>query len=199
MARPQFAIVGSGRSGTGFMAALMKANGLHWGHEEYYNPIRLEGDDQDESLMGDSSWLALPYLESEPYGRVIHVTREPIAVVRSLLSIRFFHPETEDAPYPQFLRRYSEVFQHADPVVRAVEFWVEWNRRCAAVAEVSMKIEELDYRMLSEILSSSIQPRGLDQRINHIPESLTIDYGSDSTPESSLLEYFCGRQKDFGY
>ena len=200
MAPPWFTIIGTGRSGTKYMAELMRANGLNCGHESYYSPIRMESGDQDESLDGDSSWLAVPYLEQDvPRSPTIHVTRNPVAVVKSLLEIRFFHPETEEAPFRQFLWKYSNIFQHEDPVVRAVEFWVEWNTRCKYLSDVTMPIEQLDYHVLSDLLKHQIYPQPLSRDINHAPESLQAGRVPDNTPNHVIVDYLRGRQKAFGY
>lgn len=199
MARPRFTIIGSGRSGTGYMAKLMQVNGLRCGHEGYYNPIHFDGGSQDESLDGDSSWLALPYLEQDPHGVVIHVTRDPVAVVKSLLSIRFFHPETEQAPFPRFIQKHSSIFDYHDPVKRSVEFWVEWNSRCREIAHRTMRIEKLDYPGLSFVLNHRITPRGLSNRINHEPASLHAGRQTDPTSTEEIIDLLAGRQKPFGY
>lgn len=139
---PRFAVVGTGRSGTGYVAELLRASGANCGHEGWWRP---DGTgDRTPGLDGDSSWLALPDLESRAWsGPVAHVVRHPVAVVRSLVGTRLFHPDQADGPYARFAREHCPEVDGLPPLEAAVEWWVAWNTRCAAVADVKLRVEDL--------------------------------------------------------
>jgi hypothetical protein len=56
-----FVVCGAGRSGTGYASQAFTATGHPCSHEEIFDPFR-HGPDFGE-LQGDSSWLALPFLD----------------------------------------------------------------------------------------------------------------------------------------
>lgn len=140
---PGFAVVGTGRSGTGYVAALLGVNGVTCGHEGWWRP---DGTgDRMPGLEGDSSWLALPDIESGVWtGPVAHVVRHPVATVRSLLGTRLFEPsEDVSEVYRQFALTHCPQVADLPPLEAAVEWWVAWNERCAAVARVKLRVEDL--------------------------------------------------------
>jgi hypothetical protein len=90
---PHFIVTGCARSGTGYTAALFSELGVSCTHEALFTPFseRFEGFSDER---GDSSWLAVPFLNELPPGTVVlHQTRHPAAVVASLVEIRFFSEE----------------------------------------------------------------------------------------------------------
>ncbi len=76
---PKAVIVGTGRSGTGFIAAMLNDLGVRCGHEGWWNPL----GQRESGLLVDSSWCAVPHLASFD-GPVFHVVRHPLDVVSSL-------------------------------------------------------------------------------------------------------------------
>src|SRR5829696_4436432 len=96
--RPKFVVVGCSRSGTGYIAKLLWKVGVPCGHEKYFDIWRvldrpspstfLEGFRQ---LQGEASFLAVPFVGELPAGTVVlHQLRNPVAVTRSHMGIRFF-------------------------------------------------------------------------------------------------------------
>lgn len=114
------------------MALVLRRNGVDCGHENWWtaDPKRVRA-----GLDGDSSWMALPAVESGDWsGPLVHLVREPVAVVRSFVALGFpdwlslpHVPELAGLPQPQL----------------AVEYWVTWNERCAAVADLTVRIEDV--------------------------------------------------------
>lgn len=192
---PRFAVIGTGRSGTGYIAAVMQANDINCGHEGWFKP-----DDRTPALDGDSSWLALPDIESGAWeGPVAHVVRNPVSVVRSLVGIKFFDAESEHEPYPQFARERCPEVRDLPPLEAAVEWWVAWNERCAKVADVKLRVEDLarhDWALaeLGEALSVTLDPA----------KSRTVARNTNSrkrapVPEQQVWDLLDGRARRFGY
>lgn len=131
MSAPRFAVTGTGRCGTGYIAAVLRRCGVKCGHENWWtaDPKRVQDD-----LDGDSSWLALPAVEAGEWsGPVVHVVRHPVSVVRSFVGLGF--PDWLSLPYVPDLAALPQ------PQL-AIEFWCRWNDRCAAVADVTVRVED---------------------------------------------------------
>lgn len=141
---PRAVIIGSGRSGTRYMSRLITESTGHTtcGHEAWFRAI----GDPEPGFDIDASWLALPSIESGTwFGPAVHVVRHPVATVRSLLRTEFFGAIV-DTPYPAFALAYCKPAADAlaiSPVDAAVEFWANWNARCAAVAQLTIRLEDV--------------------------------------------------------
>jgi hypothetical protein len=142
---PRAAITGTGRSGTGYMARLITEATGHTtcGHEGWFAAL----GDRTPGLDVDSSWLALPAIEGGTWGGpVVHVVRHPVACVASLLRTEFFGMVV-GAPYPQFALEHCGRAHYAlateGPVAAAVEFWADWNARCAGAAHLTVRLEDV--------------------------------------------------------
>lgn len=140
---PRAAVIGTGRCGTGYMAAMLGAAGINAGHEHWWHGAPWPGLPKRD-LDVDSSWLALPAIEQARWtGPVIHLVRDPVHVVASLLGTRFFHPESVGTPYVQFALRWCLEVRNLPPLEACVEWWCAWNARCAAVADATIRVEDI--------------------------------------------------------
>lgn len=136
---PNFVIVSTGRAGSTYTAHLLKQAGLKCSHEMFFTPA---GFYRNLRYDGDSSWLAVPYLECDPRlaESVVHQVRNPLDVVSSLYGIGFFEPDNNN-PFARFVRENFRVT--GKPLLDCVRFWTEWNSRCEAVADKTYLFEEL--------------------------------------------------------
>lgn len=141
---PRAVIIGTGRSGTRYMSRLITEASGHasCGHEAWF---RAAGDPEPGFDL-DASWLALPAIESGTWaGPVVHVVRHPVATVRSLLRTEFFGAIVDTA-YPSFALAHCKAAADAlaiSPVDAAVAFWANWNARCATVANLTIRLEDV--------------------------------------------------------
>ena len=141
---PRAVIIGTGRSGTGYMSRLITEATGHatCGHEGWFAAL----GDRTPGLDIDSSWLALPSIEAGTWaGPVVHVVRNPVACVASLLRTEFFGMHS-GTPYPQFAMAHCKAAADAlaiSPVDAAVEFWANWNARCAGAAHLTVRLEDV--------------------------------------------------------
>lgn len=141
---PSAVIIGTGRSGTGYMSRLITEATGHatCGHEGWFAEL----GDRTPGLDVDSSWLALPAIEAGTWaGPIVHVVRNPVACVASLLRTEFFGAIV-DAPYPTFALANCAPAADAlaiSPIAAAVEFWAHWNARCAAAARLTVRLEDV--------------------------------------------------------
>ena len=88
--KPVYAIVGTGRCGTGYSAEFLTQAGIPFCHEGYYtfDGPKLRNGRRNHEAIGDASWLAVPYLP-DPEVTVVHQLRHPLDVIRSLYNIGF--------------------------------------------------------------------------------------------------------------
>jgi hypothetical protein len=193
--RSRFVITGTGRSGTGFMSKVLSGVGVPCYHESVYGP---DGEAKWSFQRGDSSWLALPHLEAGDFdGYVLHVVREPVATINSFVGIRFFDDAMADkhGAYRQFAEVHApEVFELSDPVERAVAWWVVWNERCAAVADATVRVEDLSGDDLVPLVRAGgawHSPHQLTEAIAKVPTDVNsrekAELGWDDLPEGEWL------------
>ena len=200
--RRNFVVCGAGRSGTGYMSKALSALGHPCGHEAVFGPLMRTA--QFGALQGDSSWLALPYLDDLPSNAVIfHQVRNPLQVVRSLVGIRML---SSPSPYLDFIAEHApEVIDQPDEIARCMAYWVVWNRRIARHADgtrpyVRYRVEDLEPAVFSQFagLLGSAQPvETVAHRLQAIPnnynarrrdESVTMATLPDGTLKDEMLE-----------
>jgi DNA-binding transcriptional MerR regulator len=84
-----FVVTGCPRSGTHYLSEVLTRVGLVCRHEAVFGPHERAFTGLGRA-HGDSSWLAVPFLaQLPPDAVVLHQTRHPLEVVRSLLGIGF--------------------------------------------------------------------------------------------------------------
>jgi hypothetical protein len=170
-----FLVTGCSRSGTKYIATLLSRAGHHCRHERVFNISRLSNHEGPlETLrfwdedVGESSFLAVPYLDRLPDGmKVFHQVRHPVEVIRSHLGLRFFAPvyqPSEDLAFnhPEILRVIDiccpEVLHDADELLRCMRFWTYWNRAIEEKAELEQlsyfryRVEDMGLPLLREIV-----------------------------------------------
>lgn len=118
---PVAAIVGVGRHGSGYAAAMLNAAGVDCGHESWWNPLRRAGDHVDHLV--DSSWCAVPDLLTTKFsGPIILMVREPIRTVTSLAHAPDWGP---------YLDLRHRLVPPAETLLDfAVDTWCRWTMAC---------------------------------------------------------------------
>jgi len=137
----KFLIAGTGRCGTGYMAALFNELGIPCGHEKVFN-----ADDKVKGgpWVGDSSWHCVPFLPVIDLP-VLHVVRHPLDVIGSLLNAtRLFEPNAH-GKHQRYLEKHFELRggYDADFVARenAARYWYQWNTRIRTYASARVNID----------------------------------------------------------
>lgn len=127
----RFLITGTGRCGTAYTALLLSRMGLMTGHELVFTPGN--GPETEWGpYPGESSWIAAPFAGALgiPW---VHLVRNPLDVVRSLVGIEFFaRNEPAHAPYEATV--FATLDWHPEPstereelITRACRFVSEWT------------------------------------------------------------------------
>jgi hypothetical protein len=156
-------VVGTGRSGTGFMAALLSRSGMPCTHEGVYNPW----GPMQRATEAESSWLAVPYLPVAD--KTILVFRGPADVVRSFLGIAFF---TTESAYLDFALKHLPSLRDMDPQDAAEHWYREWNRRAAEHADLFVRLDDVQVGPLASLLDLDEERmakamRALPTKVNH--------------------------------
>lgn len=216
---PRAAIIGTGRSGTGYAARLITETThtphASCGHEGWWRAL----GERVPGMFCDASWLALPDIEAGTWsGPVVHVVRNPVDTVASLLRTSFFGAIVE-TPYPAFALQHCEAARDALPVgtiTAAVEFWADWNARCAAVANLTVRIEDLsDWEGGADSVAAATLDlvagvldvefgawqlaAALPTDVNHDGDHLVIKDVNHENDEGYIWAALSGRGGAFGY
>ena len=207
--RRNFIVCGAGRSGTGYMSKALTALGHPCGHETVFGPLASAAE--FGALQGDSSWLALPYLDDLPSNAVIfHQVRDPLEVVRSLVGIRML---TAPSPYLDFIAEHApEVVDQPDEISRCMAYWVVWNRRIARHADgtrpyVGYRLEDLEPAVFSQfagLLGSVQPPEVVERRLEAVPNNYNARRRDESVtmatlPDGELKDELVDLAEEVGY
>ena len=215
--KPPFVVTGTGRSGTGYTAKLLTALGYPCGHEQVFNPWTKESPNF-KSAAGDSSWLAVPWLDRLPAGSVIlHQVRHPMDVARSHMGIFFFHDQPVEGhePYRDFVRSHCSIYDHDDPLDRFIRYWVDWNAWIERVAQerasdlkyMRYKLEELNLETVArivdliggdvdlELIDRTLD--AMDRSVNHRPRDMSVDVSQ--LPSGPVVQQFQDMAARYGY
>jgi hypothetical protein len=216
-----FVVSGCGRSGTGHTAAVLTALGAPCGHEAVFHAGTCAGasavrgrHEWPRNIAGDASWFAGPFLGRLPEGSsVLHQVREPLAVIRSLLRTGMLEA---GAPHRPFAEEYVDELALGGPTVRAMRYWVEWNRMVEAAADYDdlryrrHRLEDLDAggvialgeflglerkrEVVQRVLDS--RPRDLNTRGDKRRDA-AVTWGS--LPKGALLDELVELARSYGY
>lgn len=128
-------VVGTGRSGTGYLAETLTASGAPATHEHLFG---WEDDPPPDPLVA-VSWLAVPYLHA--HHRQVHIwhqVRHPQAVMRSLLANELAARSGRWWDY-----RARHLPMTGNPEVDAARIYVAWNLACERWASRQWQVERI--------------------------------------------------------
>jgi len=127
-------ITGCARSGTKYIAQVLRGCGLDVGHENV-------GKD------GVASWVMVLTADSCPWGptrknlsftHIFHQVRHPLDVISSIYT-------TEGPKSWGYITSHLPEISWNDPcIVRAAKYWYYWNLRAEAISEFTYRIEEIE-------------------------------------------------------
>jgi hypothetical protein len=165
-------VTGLSRSGTQYTGTVLAKAGIWCGHEKVFGPwsgvLHLQDPFAVHPRMpGDSSFMAAPYLDRLRKGDwVFHQVREPVAVIRSHMGIRFFAdpfvPSKDLAGshryYLAIIKEFlPDLFESRDELARCARYWIEWNEAIEhSAAKLGLnylryRIEDFDLPLMKRI------------------------------------------------
>lgn len=165
-----FVITGCGRSGTNYIAHVLRRTGLSCGHEDVFTTR--SGQVRFSAYDGDASWMAAPHVPNLP-GEVVvfHQVRDPERVIRSWVSTGLFArfhlednlikhvgkrllgaPPSGDHGVRCYIKdRAPQVFSEKTAPARAARYWIEWNSMVAN-PDLRYRVEDVDRELLGTML-----------------------------------------------
>jgi len=131
-------ITGTGRCGTQYVSTLLQELDIQCGHERVYTPY---GISPDERWDIDASWMAVPHLK-EFDGPIIHIVRHPEKVIGSLIGMRFFSDQIQNADWNKFMRYWFKAHTGDDKVDAPRFYWI-WNKIIEQFTDTLFRIEDI--------------------------------------------------------
>lgn len=143
MTPPRAVITGTGRSGSGYIAQVLREAGVPCGHEEWWNPQHVHTD----GLLIDSSWCALAIGLDRYKGHVFHQVRHPLDVVSS-----FMHEEPDSTYRP--LRLQTMPTDPDDPVEFGMLAWYCYVELAEHRAQRTWRLEDVNPGLIVDIAAA---------------------------------------------
>ena len=147
-------VAGTGRSGTGYMAKLLTANGIRCGHESVFTQW---GPKPWRSYRADSSWLAVPHLRDwKDEALIVHHVRDAASVLRSWFfdwpSIFNVEGRHKNNRYAQYLYQYyPDILDGEKPQDRALLYYIMCNRLCEEYSDCFFRVEDDPTELLKDL------------------------------------------------
>lgn len=199
----KYLVTGTGRCGTLNVAHNLTKAGMHCGHESIFDlggiekaEERLNGEKaifasdistkfKDNSLWfdpllmkADSSYMAAPFLGNDLLKdtTIIHLTRDPLKVISSFVkNLKYFHDLNTD--WEKFICRHlPSIRNYEDPIERACEYYIQWNKMITSHAEIRHDIEDNFNNLLDKLNLAPIYHESAERNEwNERDRDFTID------------------------
>lgn len=222
-----YVVVATPRSGTGFISEVLKNLGLSCGHERFYgpqrakpgmhvrNPFKKEYWYGKRNTLGDSSWLAVPFLSELPKGStIIHQVRDPLKSLNSMIHTQCLDWDQDIDPdqkmYAEFI--FNHMKDHKwpkDPLGRAQLFWVKWHKMILKETKRSnylfSRVEDIDRQFVRSVIASIGKKDVTDTDIDRAITSVDVKFNRKRGKPMNYVEScelsseFIELAKHFGY
>ena len=197
----KYIITGTPRSGTGFMSQLMTSAGIPIGHEMFFG---MPGHGYyPTNAQGDSSWMAVPFIHNFD-ATVIHIVRNPIDNIASLIHRETFNSEREKSSIYTFFKTIRlPSLSRFEGMDKYLAFYLDWNKEIDLVENVKVKMEDItkDPKPFLDELGIQYDTEKLFNKkynaSNNPTPNLALDNFSTCNPE--LLDKFIRLSKAYGY
>tara|TARA_Y100000389_G_C17447098_1_gene512307 strand:- start:1272 stop:1907 length:636 start_codon:yes stop_codon:yes gene_type:complete len=206
-----YLIIGTGRSGTGFMSELLTTNNIRCGHESVFGvPATLESYRKQiitTNLKSESSWLSVPFITTiKGYNeniKFIHIVRNPINVIKSWVELDVFSDENiKNSEYVQLIKKYVDL-NYESSVEKTMSYYIGWIKMIEGynLNRLILNLEDINYDSLSKFLGKKIKP--LDKKVNTKKEEKVIKIDNETLindiKNSKLYNELKGISKKYGY
>lgn len=172
------------------------------GHEELFTNVGFR-DALAKKYVGDSSWLAMPYLPVLD-AFIIHVVRHPLKVIASLKGIGFFAQPTVHGEYLQWARRWTPGIDSVSAQDKEAWFYFIWNSMIEPWADIRVRVEDMDVKRIYKLvkLAGLETTEGYVERVNRVSRKYNTRPHGDLTwaniqqPYRELVRHMA---KEYGY
>jgi len=186
-----FLIAACGRSGTMGTATILNKAGIRAAFEDFFRARMFSQEAvhypewlNENRLDGEVSGLAPPYLQMVPVEiAVLHQTRNPVAVIASLMGLGNLHPHSHWLENIRFnFRHLPEMLRTDSALDLCMKYWLGWNELIESRAEWQYRTEDIrwndadpSYGVFGELL----------QRLDAPTEKMALALGSHFTNVNS--------------
>lgn len=141
----KYLITGTPRSATLYMALLFQSAGIPIPHEQYFGMPG--GGFWLNHAIGDSSCIAVPFLERVPKGtKIIHIVRNPLKVLTALYRWQFL--EDNDGMnsfwFSILSRGTMPSWKKFDGLDRYIHYYIGWNRAIECFTDLRYRVEDIN-------------------------------------------------------
>jgi hypothetical protein len=185
----QFVVTGAPRSGTTYVARVLREIGVECHHERRFNPweVVMEAYRLDDIPWGDASWLAAPFLPMLPEGtKVFHVVREPLKTLNSIIG-------TGQIDWPHDYRTFiakhcwnDEDYWPADVAADAQTFWLRWNLMIERSGRVDRRFRVEDLPALLPAIASTLGRTDLSEQL--VARALAVPADVNTRPHEASVQ-----------
>jgi hypothetical protein len=148
------------------MAELFSSAGYPTNHESFYGMPGYGTFRQ--YAVGEASWLAMPFLDRDGDRPKLHIVRDPLKVVSSLVDDEFFSKKSwKINPYTQFVHLFLPKVKKYKGLDQYLYFWTEWNN------QITHRIPMNRWRI---------------EDVNKNPKKLFEDLGLKIKPDAKLFD-----------
>lgn len=196
MSEPLAVITGTGRSGTGYTAQVLRAARVVCGHEDWWNPW----GSQVDGLDIDSSWCALAVGLDGYSGHVWHQVRHPLDVVSS------FVKQPPHDPYRALKNRLLDVVPDS-PVEYGMAACGAYLTATEKVAERTWRLDDIDAELIVDLAAAvgiTVTPATADTALAIVPRTYNLHgsgerLGWDDLPAGSLRDELADWARRWGW
>lgn len=172
------------------------------GHEEVFTNAGFR-ETQAQKFVGDSSWLAMPYLPVID-AFIIHVVRHPLKVIASLRGIQFFAKPTVHGEYLQWARRWTPGIDDVSAQDKEAWFYFIWNSMIEPWSDIRIRVEDMNTRSVYKLvkLAGLETTEGYVERIGRVSKRYNtrphgeLDWPQVQQPYRELVRHMANR---YGY
>jgi len=184
----QFVVTGTPRSGTTYVARVLRKIGFDCHHERRFTPweVVMDAYRLDDVPWGDSSWLAAPFLPMLPADtKVFHVLRDPLKTINSIIG-------TGQIDWPHDYRTFiakhcwnDEDYWPADVAADAQTFWLRWNLMIERSGRVHRRFRVEDLPAVLPEIASTLGRTDVSEQL--VAQALAVPADVNTRPHEASV------------
>lgn len=111
--------------------------------------MKLQPQWRNTDLLGDSSYVAAPFLADLSELTVVHLIRPPLDHIRSVCGIGWLgNPRN---PWVAFIDHFADVLRYPAGPQRAAAQWLAWNALVEPHADLTWRLPDIDHMAIRDL------------------------------------------------
>jgi len=183
-------VAGSPGAGLGWFAHVLRASGIPCSHEAVYACAAPEPAETWPE-PAEASWAAAPWLSGLASDvLVVHLVREPVALVRTLLGLRLCDWGHGDPDAQRFVQVHlGSALADPTPLQRSIAFAHSWGALVDAHAACRIQVEELDGETVADLgraIGIGVDVERAERALRHVVRNFEAPLLASVEPEDVL-------------